>query len=234
MKIINEITEHDRSMFDKIDRDCLAMHVLPPPKTFIKLEVHDQYGEKQLEYNLRSRSWVRNAYNVLGTNFLFLADNNGGATYGAGYLNVKKTDGNIANLGSILQTASNLSRSVGGSGITAQGIVVGTGTGAESFEDYKLGTLIANGSGAGQIAYAAQSATTRAYDAGTKKMTAVGSRVFNNNSGGQISVSEVAWCTDCYSSTYIMLCRDLLASAVAVENAAQLTVTYTIELTFPA
>jgi hypothetical protein len=42
-----------------------------------------------------------------------------------------------------------------GAGVTTHGIMVGTGTGAFDFDNYALGTLIAHGTGAGQLQYGA-------------------------------------------------------------------------------
>ena len=59
------------------------------------------------------------------------------------------------------------------------------------------------------------------------------SKIFNNNSGAEITVSEVGL-AGYESGQSMLMCRDVLASPVTVPNAGQLTVTYTIEMTFPA
>jgi hypothetical protein len=122
---------------------------------------------------------------------------------------------------------------------------VGTGTTAESFEHVALVTPVAHGNGAGQLSYTAQSATSVSYNAGTRVWTATYARILNNNSGGSITVAETGiygvntsntgnLSNGAASTNPYMLCRDLLGATVAVANAGQLTVTYTITLTFPA
>jgi hypothetical protein len=199
------------------------------------MDVHKD-GEHLLEYKMRSHSWVRNGYNLLTSQITGLDSSTGGATYGAGSLEMKDISDAIQCAPSYLGYLwynNNKSCYAGAAGESTKGIVVGTGTNADSFEDNKLGTLITSGTGSGQLSYAVASAGTGAYDAASKKITVTHSRYFNNNSGSAIVVSEVG----IYAITAnvnVMLCRDLLSTPVSVLNAAQLTVTYTMEVTYPA
>lgn len=238
MKYINHITEDERKTLNRITDDCKKIHILQPPKCFLSLDLHSKDGVHLEHQEMLSKSWVRNFYNALACISMGLNANNFGSTYGAGQLNPTKTNGTVSTYNAGILPNINITLDnfyFGESGITTQGIVIGVGTGAESFEDYALGTLIANGTGAGQMTYAGQSKTS-SYDPGTKKVTAVHTRIINNNSGGDINVSEVAWYAFLYCNgpINIMLTRDLLSTAVTVANTAQLTVTYTIELTYPA
>lgn len=231
MKVTNLFTEKDREVFDRIDRDCLAMHVVPPPKTFLKLEVRDGAGELTDVYEDRAHSWVRNAYNMLLHRF---TKNTSGTTYAAGSTAIKgeATGTVVSGLDTFFAESGGISPGgvVGASGF---GIVVGTGTAAESFESYNLGAKIAHGTSSGQISYGAGLVPTLSYDSGSKKWTAPLTRIFNNNSGSGIEIGEVGIVYNCASSAF-MFCRDLLGTPVTVPNAGQLTVTYTIEMTFPA
>ena len=83
------------------------------------------------------------------------------------------------------------------------------------------------------LSYSAQNATTGNYDAQAKKMQVVMSRVFNNNSAVEATIKELAIYTLGSQGTY-MYCRDVLAEPLAVPAAYKLTVTYTMEMTFPA
>jgi len=236
MNKINLITPEELATFDRIDRDCLKMHVMPPPKTFINMKVHMPNGELVSELDMVSRSWVRNAYNMALVRMLPSDVGAGHTTFGAGVLGIKKTDNSVETPAS---SASNIwnyvGRWTGAANAVNQGIVVGTGVGAESFESNTLGTLIAAGNSATQLAYQADDVGTFSYAAGTKKWTLTKYRIMNNNSGGSISVSEVGIICNLYGNTVIFLmCRDLLGAAVVVANTAQLTVTYTMEMTFPA
>lgn len=232
MEKINLITPEDMATFDRIDRDCLKMHVCPPPKTFINMKVHDASGNLTLDMDMPSRSWVRNAYNYMAMQFLGVSADSGGTTFGEGKLPLKDTSGAIKQTSNIYYTSSTINYApTATTGVT--GIQVGSSATAESFEHNELAAMITSGSAAGELNYQAMSPGVATYDSGTKKWTVVHSRIFNNNSGGDVTVNETAWVWS-ISSSYIMVSRDLLPSAVTVSNAAQLTVTYTIEMTFPA
>ncbi|GAH72404.1 unnamed protein product, partial [marine sediment metagenome] len=60
-------------------------------------------------------------------------------------------------------------------------------------------------------------------------------RYFNNNSGGNVDVNEVALVTNGYfGGAHIwMQSRDKLGATVTVPSTGQLKVTYTVELTYP-
>jgi len=236
-KIINEITPEHLAKLDQIDRNCIAMHVPTPPKTFINMQVHDKEGNLTLDYSMPSRSWVRNAYNRLASQMLELdgATVTGSATaYEAGSLKIKQQNATVYTYGEWLTGAQTYTTAAISN--DTYGIIVGTGNTAESFEHYALAAKVANGTSAGQISYQAQDAPVGAYNSDTKKWTATITRIFNNNSGGSISVAEVGYVCQLYyaAAKDMLVCRDLLAEAVAVANGAQLTVTYTIEMTYPA
>ena len=211
---------------------------IPIPEVFLELEVRSQEGKLLDHYKQRSHTWTRNAYNILFSQLAAFGLT--GASFGAGFLSLKTTGGSV--LGSSL--FSGLSSSVGHASTvagyraavaTVQGIVVGTGTGAESFEDFALGSAVAEGTGAGQLSYVLQELSTGAYAALT--WTVTHSRYFNNNSGGAIVIGEVgiyAYMMVAGSSTNILVTRDKLASTVSVANTAQLKVTYTIAMTWPS
>lgn len=233
MEKINLITPEDMATFDRIDRDCLKMHVCPPPKTFINMKVHDANGNLTLDMDMPSRSWVRNAY----IGFLGRAVKTStfpGSSYEAG-------SGSPKDIGGIIRTHGYIGGSyappelVNTSANNSYGIVVGSGSDAESFDSFKLSSIIASGTGSGQLSYAAMSGGVATYESGTKKWSVVHTRVFNNNGGAEVSVNEVGLYGYVVSvPVTFMLCRDLLPAPVVVNSAAQLTVTYTIEMTFPA
>jgi hypothetical protein len=127
------------------------------------------------------------------------------------------------------------STSYGGTGASTHGIQVGSGSNAYSFEDYALQTLIAHGTGAGQLYYVAQQRTS-AYDVATKKWTILHTRQFNNNSGGDITIRELGLTFQLVmsNSKYILFSRDLLAEAKVLTNGQSVTYKYTIEYIFPA
>jgi len=114
-----------------------------------------------------------------------------------------------------------------------QGIVVGSGSTAVTFSDYKLETIIGSGSGSGQLTYNASvwQAMTTPTDSSSWQVT----RTFTNNSGSTITVREVGIYMESglQAGGSINFCgaRDVLAEAVEVEALHVLTVTYTIQMT---
>jgi hypothetical protein len=238
---INEITQDELSTLKRIDEDCHRMHTLAPPKVFLDLNVFNPDGEHVLEYKRLSKTWNRNAYNILAMNIMGCAGSTGGTTFGAGKMPCKDTAGTVRQdtyaIGGVYQTAASFYYNTGAN--ANFGILVGTGTGAEDFEGYVIGTKINHGTGSGQLSYQAQAAPTSSYDAGTKVFTLVHRRSFDNGSGNTIAVSETSLVFFLYfagslGQAYFTMSRDLLASAVNVTNGQRLTVDYTFTLTYPA
>lgn len=211
------------------------MHIPPPPKTFLKLEVRNGAGELTDVYEDRSRSWVRNAYNHMAHQFLdapYSQTDGGSATYRAGSLRAAILGGNDGV--NVAYPAANGKFSAGVNN-SAKGIVVGTGTAAESLNNHSMGAIVNSGSAAGQLSYQASTVGGFAYDSVNRKWTATLTRIFNNNSGAPIVVKEIGLVSS--DGLYMFLfSRDLLAEVdwKTVHNGGQLTVTYTIEMTFPA
>lgn len=212
---------------------------IPIPEAFWELEVRDQDGKVIQRYKQRSHSWVRNAYNLMMSQLGALDGDD--ASFGAGYINLKKTDGSVVTASKPLtmgaRTASVQGAGAGYRGTAASdscGILVGSGTDAESFEDYVLQTPIAEGAGAGQLNHVEGEAPAESY-VGTAKRAAI-ARYLNNNSGGNVSVNEVGlvgFASADGSGANFMFARDKLASTVTVPDTGQLKVTYTVQLTYP-
>ncbi|MBA7542366.1 hypothetical protein ES705_34687 [subsurface metagenome] len=235
----------EEQRYRQLRRLAKELHI-PMHEAFLELEVRDKAGRLILHHRQRSHSWTRNAYNLL---FCELAGKDGDdGTFGAGLLSLKDTSEAIKSgsapacityATSVLQYMKSVDSTTagyrGGVGDATQGIQVGTGTNAESFEDYALQTLIANGTGAGQLSYIASEVHSISYAALTLKNELV--RYFNNNSGGGIGVNEVglvALGSAGSSQTRFMTTRDKLPATVTVPDTGQLKVTYTIQLTYPA
>ena len=76
-----------------------------------------------------------------------------------------------------------------------------------------------------------QEVTTFAWDSPTRKWTTEYARFFNNNSGGAITVREVAQRVAHASgapSTAFQVFRDVLGTPIPVNDGGQLLVTYTL------
>jgi len=113
------------------------------------------------------------------------------------------------------------------------GIVVGTGTNAESVSDYALQTICAQGTGVNNLAYARGVYVP---------ISVIGSDVFFstirtmiNNSLATVTVTEIGIYIASYDSApaqrYVCLVRDKLAAGVDVDVGEILTVEYTFKTT---
>lgn len=115
-----------------------------------------------------------------------------------------------------------------------QGICIGTDNTAESVDDYVMGTLINDGSGAGEMEYQS-SGFIRNWDGGSTKFTRSVYREFQNSSGGSITVEEVGiyWESALSTSYIFLMLRDLISGGQAVGDGESLLVQYDFELTYP-
>lgn len=163
-----------------------------------------------------SHTWVRNTYNACFGLLAGVAAAD--STFGDGYINRKSTSGTV---GSALTRPIVTGVWTAPAGGVTSGIVVGTSATAWTFEDFKLGTLIAHGNGASQLSYTLGTVATDAWAGDV--ITITGTRTLNNNSGGTITIAEVAL----YNSS-AMFTRDVLTSTVDVADTGQLVVTYQI------
>jgi len=216
---------------------------LPIPEAFWEIEVRDGSGRVTRRFRQRSHSWVRNAYSLM---FGALAGKNlSSSGFGPGYLSLKDT-GNVVRYGAGITIGySALSWDGtdwglrGPAGEDRWGILVGSGTNPENFEDYALQTKIANGTGAGQLSYVASEAHVITWLPVALTLKNELARYFNNNSGAEVNVNEVALACKGYilgtsAPAYYMLARDLLVATVTVPDTGQLKVTYTVQLAYPA
>ena len=226
--------------YTKLRKLAQELHI-PIPEAFWTLEVFDKDGKLIQRHHQRSHSWVRNAYNLMMIQLAGLdAKDN---TFAAGKISMKDTAATVqwqANRGLSLDSLGSSWIDAGytyrgPAGDDDMGILVGSGTTAESFEDYVLATKIANGVGAGQLSYVEGDEVVPSYAA--LVFTATHVRYFNNNSGGNVDINEVcivAYATKSPPDFYALMARDKLASTVTVPDTGQLKVTYTIQLTYPS
>jgi len=246
--IETRLDPQEEQRYARLRRMGQKLHI-PIPEAFWTLEVFDKNGKLIQKHHQRSHSWTRNAYNMMFSQLACALPAD--ATFEAGKLSQKVTDGTIYS--GDYPFGMYYPRSGGApycymfdtnfgyrasAAVDDYGILVGSGTNAESFEDYVLQTPIAEGSGAGQLNHVQSEAQNVSYSDTTFKSELA--RYFNNNSGGDVSVNEVALvCKTGRVSmpsvqVYVLMCRDKLASTVTVPDTGQLKVTYTIQLTYPA
>ena len=231
----------EEQRYEQLRKLGQELHI-PIPEAFWELEVRDKHGRLIQRHRQRSHSWVRNAYNMM---FSYLAMKDlDDTTFGAGKLSLKKTDGDVeygdgptcVNQQSTVDGTTSGYRAAGG--VTNRGIIVGSGTTAESFEDYFLETMIDEGAGAGQLNYATSNPHVITWTPATKTLKNELVRYINNNSGGDVDVNEVGIAfngthVDSTTSARYMTSRDVLPTTVTVPDTGQLKVTYTIQLTYP-
>lgn len=231
--MLNPIEE---AKFARLKAMCRELKVPAPPEIMIGLKVHDKDGILVFDDVQRGHSWNRNFYNfAYGT----LACGVGGNVnaFGTGYMSSKDSSGTIGY--SPVYYPRLDAGIIGTLGSVVNGIVLGTGDTAFSPENYTLSALIGSGNGVGQLAYSAMAAPAISYTAGTKTWKTTHLRIFNNNSGGSITIKEVGLRSTIFyfyyaGYSYYLIERSVLSPTVPVANGAQLTVTYEISMAFTA
>jgi hypothetical protein len=231
----------EEKLFEELRKLGQKLHI-PAPETFWEIEVRNGNGQITQQFRQRCHSWVRNAYNMM---FCYLAGKDlSNSGFGAGYLSLKDTSNGVrygAGPVCLSQGASVDSTSMGyrgPAGNDAYGILVGNGTNPEDFESYALHVKIANGTGVGQLSHVQSESHAISWNPGTLTLKNEMARFFNNNSGADVSVNEVALVLRGYGPGgsvpyHYMSARDLLVATVVVPNTGQLKVTYTVQLTYP-
>jgi len=116
----------------------------------------------------------------------------------------------------------------GAAGDVVHGIMIGTNNTAVVATDYKMGTLIANGIGAGQMQYLIT--TCNAVVNASPRSNLRVDRVFTNGSPGAITVKELGMYVLISAAKTICICRDVIADT-AVAAGSSLFVKYTIYIT---
>ena len=237
--------------YEKLRKLGTELHI-PIFEAFLKLEVFDRDGNLIQEHSQRSHSWVRNAYNMMFSQLAGAPCPD--ATFEAGKLSQKDTAGSIYSGNytfGMIQTytgGSPYCYSIEGTSLGYRaaasvddyGVLIGTGTNAESFEDYVLQTPVVDGTSGGQISYITSQAHAVTYTGGTKVLKNDFIRYFNNNSGGAIGINEVGLACKTgrvnapTGTTYTLMARDKLGATVTVADTGQLKTTYTIQITYPS
>ena len=213
---------------------------IPVMEMFLEVEVSHK-GVITHHFKQRSHSWTRNAYNMLLVQMagIDVVD----STFAAGKLSGKTTAGTIYgannnNMGFPFQEMKTGGQGyTGASGSNSMGIQFGNNTQAESFEDYAMVGLIANGTSSGNLSYALGQPYVASYDIPSKTWTVTIVRFANNNTGLTTSVNEIGLVGLIFVSNAgnvnVMVSRDHLSSTISVLDSGQIRATYTLSLTFP-
>jgi hypothetical protein len=219
-----------------LQKKCMDNHLFVPPIVSIGYEVKDRNNIGTIKSGKEfSKSYVRNFYNWAVSQLAGAHSYAGGGGYGAGKLTLKSTAGDVVYSSDYLTCIYGKGDYIAAAEVATYGIVVGSADTAESFDSYFLGTQIAHGTGAGQLYYNAQEAAIYTYDSENKKAKVRHSRLFENNSGGSITIKEVAFCHKYYkpSAVNYMTIRDLLQTPVVLSDGQSVRFYYEISFTYP-
>lgn len=205
----------------KIIREEEIPHLLVPGEVgaVLELTVKDKDGKVTEKRVLKSRSFVRQFLELLWVKFLRLPLK--------APLLMKDTSSFARDIYNKIETFA----SDGGVGVVTHGIIVGTGTGGPTIDDYALETPIAHGTGAGppkEIQYGAVTFGAPASDTTTSQFTIT--RNFSNNCGAEITVNEIGLYVEGYDTgditRYFMIIRDVIDPGIVVGDGQTLTVNY--------
>jgi hypothetical protein len=190
-------------------------------------------GTRKPVMERHSRSLVRNFYS---RHQFHISGANNSSGYTDGGLQAKDVDGVIRELDVMFCQKSMENNPyphafAAGAGVATQGIQIGTGNTAESFDDFKIETLIEHGLTSGKMGYLT-TAHTFGWHAGGNYYCKNFERVMDNDSGGTINVTEstIVWRSS--QSRNFLMSRDVF-SAVAILHNEGIAIFYEFRTTYP-
>jgi len=209
---------------------------MPKIRLYVGWKLYDKEGSVVSQWKDEAHSFVRNFKNMERTMF-FAVNADDGADWNEGFLNFKNTSGAVVYTSKAIfcRYASETPQGYRIGIYNDVGIQVGTGVTGVTQDDYKLDTLISTGSSAGQLTYGTVVATNTYYP-DTKIWEMNYTRNFVNNSGGSITVNEQGmhfWVYRDNSEGGMLVARDLIAP-VTINNGANASFEYDMQMTFPA
>jgi len=183
---------------------------------FINVTLRDRNGKVIKRIRRKANSYVRGMMDLLRQHM---------AAAATGFVDVGGTDRTSAPGWAGTFTAN------AAAGNSAYGIRVGTSTTTVLITNYNLWSMIAHGSGSGQLDYGACGVGVLSTVGTSRRFTVT--RTFTNNSGASITVQEVGLVVmvqdDGAVTRYAMIDRSLVT--FSIPNGAAATVTYTISVT---
>lgn len=235
MKILHDFDQEEEQEIKELQDECRRLHIPLAPIVRFEMKTRSLEGE-EIVYRDRSHSWTRNQFNFFTCMFFGIPQGFFytvvGGVYGDGGLVTKRGDG-------VLQGTTDTDTMVakfpedfyyGLVNTDTNGILIGTGTAAESFDDYSLTQIEHNADGlAGTMMHGAQT-YLQSWDAVNKCPITTFERVFANISASTITVGEVGLSGDHY---YTLCSREKVDPAIDVVSPGELTVTYTIAMPYP-
>lgn len=188
----------------------------------VAFEVRDRYGQLKSYKKKEANSFVRAFIDILYAQML------SGATSSISGLDISNTSRTLKATGNSFAMSDGVG---GGAGDLNVGIIAGTGTSAVALADYKIGTVIAQGAGAGQLQYGAVGLGQPTTVGSTRKFTVT--RTLTNGSGADINVTELALYAVCQDTGDVnrYFCIDRTLNSFTIGSTLNATITYTISVT---
>lgn len=229
-----EVTPELKQRIADVNREAIALHIGCLPTVFVGAKVTDEFGNVTSDKMYKANSFNRNFYNYFCAWFMGITSDT--AVFGEGYLNYKATTGTIYAADKGYKYGFSSDQTPAGTPLLAAGtygILCGIGNDAESFDGYKLSSIVTSGTTSGKMTYVTAVYESGIYDSATKKWITIYSRIFKNTSGASIAVTETGLYGKLDGSYVDMYERTLFPSAIEVPNGSQIEVTYTFEFVFP-
>lgn len=202
----------------KVIRKEEIPHLLVPGEmgAILELTVRDKRGKVTEHRIMRSKSFVKQFLQLLWIKFNDLPN--------TVPLSVRDTSNALQDLAN----EPKIFECDGAAGDDTLGIIVGKGTdGAATtptIDDYKIEAIIPDGHAGNDLDYSETIIAAAAHDATTSQVTIT--RDFANNSGGAVTVYEIALYVLGVTGKYFMTIRDAIAGGIAVPDGQTLTVNY--------
>jgi len=116
----------------------------------------------------------------------------------------------------------------GDAGSTVRGVLVGTGSAAVTLNDYALGTLVAHGTGTGQLYY--YQALTEYITSISNKRIRLYQRPIANKSGANITIYEMGLVLQSNNAWHFLLARNVIPSGLVLANQGLYLFQYAFEV----
>jgi len=226
MKVLKKLDPKEIEEIEKLAQEALKYEIFLPGYATFSCTLIDPEGNPVLYYEDKSRSYVRNFYNVVILHNIIawgrVSSFPSIQGYATGKLSIKRIDGTIVH-------SIGIDAFIASAGETNKGIVVGSSNQAESIDNFKLISIINHGAGAGQLSYQAMQNPTVSWNSQTKRFSARYTRFFFNQSGNTITVAEVGIYTySLYTYNTFCIIRDVLSQSINIPNGYDLKVEYTL------
>jgi hypothetical protein len=140
-------------------------------------------------------------------------------------VSTKDTGGTVRSSGSAVYMGYN---GFGDLGSTTRGILVGSNSTPVTLDDYQLGTLIAHGSGSGQLFYYA--GLTEYVASIANKRIRLYQRPIANKSGANITVYEMGLVLTSNNAWNFLLARNVIGSGLVLVNGGYYLFQYAFEV----